>query len=163
MRAYTERLRVPVSWWLLAIPVIAVLGAEVFAYGNLRGIWPAVVYIVFTVVVAGFLLNWSSATITVADGTLLAAGATLPLEHAGEVAALDEKQSARLRGPRGDPAAHLLLRPYLKRTVYIAITDPGSSHPYWLIATRHPEELAAAIERCRDATASGTSPGNAVR
>lgn len=162
MRVYTERLRVPVSWWLLAIPVIAVLGAEIFAYGNLRGIWPTVVYVVFTAVVAGFLLSWSSATITVGDGVLLAGGATLPLEHAGEVAALDEKQSARLRGPRGDPTAYLLLRPYLKFTVYIAVTDPAGAHPYWLIATRHPEELAAAVERCRGTAATGIAPPDAM-
>ena len=163
MRPYTERLRVPVSWWLLAIPVIAVLGAEVFAYGNLHGIWPAVIYIVFTAVVAGFLLAWGAATITVTEGALVAGGATLPLEHAGEVAALDDKQSARLRGPRGDPAARLLLRPYLKRAVYIAVTDPASPHPYWLVGTRRPAELAAAIERRRETASTDTASGNAVR
>jgi hypothetical protein len=157
MRSYSERLRVPVSWWLLAIPTIAVLGAEIFAYGNMRGIWPAVVYIVFTAVVGGFLLAWGMTSIKVADGVLHAGPDTLPLEQAGEVAALDEKQSARLRGPRGDPAACLLLRPYLKKTVYISVTDPQSSHPYWLIATRHPEELAAVIESCREP--SGTFTG----
>jgi hypothetical protein len=149
MRSYTERLRVPVSWWLLAVPVVAVLGAEIYFYAGLRGIWPLVVYGVFTAVVAGYLLAWGAATITVSDGKLVAGGATLQLEHAGEVAALDEKQSARVRGPRGDPAARLLLRPYLKRAVYISVTDPGGSHPYWLIGTRHPEELAAVIERSR--------------
>jgi hypothetical protein len=149
MRSYTERLRVPVSWWLLAVPVIAVLGGEIYFYASLRGIWPLVVYGVFTAAVAGFLLAWGAATITVREGLLLAGGAALPLESAGEVAALDEKQSARLRGPRGDPAARLLLRPYLKRAVYISVTDPGTAHPYWLIGTRHPEELAAAIEGCR--------------
>ena len=60
--------------------------------------------------------------------------------------ALDEKQAAQLRGPRADPAAHLLLRPYLKRAVYVGLADPGEGVPYWLVATRHPEELAAAIE-----------------
>jgi Protein of unknown function (DUF3093) len=156
MRSYSERLRVPVSWWLLSIPTIAVLGAEIFAYANMRGIGPAVVYIVFTAVVGGFLLAWGATSVKVTDGVLQAGGDTLSLEHVGEVAALDEKQSARLRGPRGDPTAHLLLRPYLKRTVYISVTDPDSSHPYWLIATRHPDELAAAIESCRQPSGSFT-------
>ena len=70
---------------------------------------------------------------------------TLPLSEAGEIVALDEKQAALLRGPRADPAAHLFLRPYVKRAVYIAIADPSDGVPYWLISTRHPDRLAAAM------------------
>jgi hypothetical protein len=145
--AYRERLPVPVSWWLLAVPVIAILGGEVFA--GFGGWIPPAIYAVFIVVVAGFLLTWGAATIEVAGGTLRAGRAELPLDRAFEVVPLDEKQAALLRGPRADPAAHLMLRPYLKRAVYIKLADPGSGVPYWLVATRHPAELATAIERGR--------------
>jgi hypothetical protein len=144
---YRERLLVPASWWLLAVPVIAILGGEVYA--GFGGWIPAVIYAVFIVVVAGFLLTWGATTIEVADGTLRAGGAELPLDGASDVVPLDEKQAALLRGPRADPAAHLMLRPYLKRAVYIRLADPGSRVPYWLVATRHPAELATAIERGR--------------
>ena len=147
MGSYRERLRVPVSWWLLAVPVIAILGGEVYA--GFGGFIPALIYAVFVVAVAGFLLAWGAASVEVTDGALRAGGATLPLSQIGDVVALDEKQAALLRGPRADPAAHLMLRPYLKRAVYIALADPGSAVPYWLVATRHPEELATAIERGR--------------
>jgi hypothetical protein len=149
MGSYREHLRVPVSWWLLAIPVIAVLGGEVYA--GFGGFIPPLIYAVFTAVMAGFLLAWGAASIEVADGALRAGGATLPLSQVGDVMPLDEKQAALLRGPRADPAAHLMLRPYLKRAVYIAIADPGGGGgvPYWLVATRHPVELATAIERSR--------------
>jgi hypothetical protein len=107
------------------------------------------------------LVHWSLATIEVAGPVLRAEGDTLALSEAGEVIALDEKQAAQLRGPRADPAAHLLLRPYLRRAVYIAIADPAESGvPYWLIATRHPERLAAAISSARDA-AGGTAANGA--
>ncbi len=149
MRSYREHLRVPVSWWLLAVPVIAVLGAEIYA--GFGGFIPPLVYSVFIAVVAGFLLAWGAASIEVADGALRAGGATLPLGQVGDVVVLDERQAALLRGPRADPAAHLMLRPYLKRAVYIALADPGSEVPYWLVATRHPAELATAIERSRQA------------
>lgn len=145
--SYRERLLVPVGWWLLAVPVVAVLGGEVYA--GFGGWIPAVIYAVFIVVVAGFLLTWGATTIEVADGTLRAGGAELPLDRTSEVVPLDEKQAALLRGPRADPAAHLMLRPYLKRAVYIRLADPGSGVPYWLVATRHPAELATAIERGR--------------
>jgi len=147
MGSYREHLRVPASWWLLAVPVIAVLGGEVYA--GFGGFIPPLIYAVFVVGVAGFLLAWGAASIEVTDGALRAGGATLPLSQISDVVALDEKQAALLRGPRADPAAHLMLRPYLKRAVYIALADQGSAVPYWLVATRHPEELATAIERGR--------------
>jgi Protein of unknown function (DUF3093) len=147
MRSYREHLRVPVSWWLLAIPSIVILGAEIWA--GFGGFIPPLIYAVFTAVVAGFLLSWGATSIEVADGVLRAGNATLPLSQTGDVVPLDEKQAAQLRGPRGDPAAHLMLRPYLKRAVYIALADPTGGVPYWLVATRHPAELATAIERSR--------------
>lgn len=150
-RSYQERLRVPVSWWLLAIPVIAVLGGELYA--GFGGFIPPLIYAAFIASVGGFLLAWGATSIEVTDGTLRAGGASLPLSQAGEVVALDERQAALLRGPRADPGAHLLLRPYLKRAVYIGLADPGSGVPYWLVATRHPAELATAIERGRHAAA----------
>jgi hypothetical protein len=146
-RSYHERLLVPVSWWLLAVPVVAILGGEVYA--GFGGWVPPVIYAVFIAVVAGFLLTWGATTIEVADGTLRADKAELPLDKTSEVVPLDEKQAALLRGPKADPAAHLMLRPYLKRAVYIRLADQGSGVPYWLVATRHPAELATAIERGR--------------
>ena len=44
-----------------------------------------------------------------------------------------------------DARAYLLLRPYLKRAVRVEIADPADPTPYWLVATRHPETLAAAL------------------
>ena len=147
MGSYREHLRVPVSWWLLAVPVIAVLGGEVYA--GFGGFIPPLIYAVLVAAVAGFLLAWGAASVEVTDGALRAGGATLPLGEISKVVALDDKQAALLRGPRADPAARLVLRPYLKRAVYIALADPGSEVPYWLVATRHPQELATAIERGR--------------
>ena len=145
--SYRERLLVPVSWWLLAVPVVAILGGEVYA--GFGGWIPPAIYALFVAVVAGFLLTWGATTIEVADGTLRAGGAGLSLGRTSDVVPLDDKQAALLRGPKADPAAHLMLRPYLKRAVYIKLADPGSGVPYWLVATRHPAELATAIERGR--------------
>jgi Protein of unknown function (DUF3093) len=147
MRSYREHLRVPVSWWLLAIPVIAILGGELYA--GFGGFIPPLIYAVFIAVVGGFLLMWGNTSIEVADGALRAGKDMLPLSQVGDVVPLDEKQAALLRGPRADPAAHLMLRPYLKRAVYIALAEPAGRVPYWLVATRHPAELASAIERSR--------------
>jgi hypothetical protein len=147
MGSYRERLLVPVSYWLLAVPVVVLLGAE--AYFLVDGVIPIIVIGLLAVIVATFLVHWSAATIEVTGSVLRADRETLALSNAAEVVALDERQSAALRGPRADPTAHILLRPYLKRAVYIGLADPDAGVPYWLVATRRPEELAAAIESAR--------------
>ena len=147
MGSYRERLLAPVSDWVLAVPVAVTLGAE--AYFFVDGFIPPLIIVALFAIMAAFLVNWSSATIEVTGAVLRAGKDTLALGEAGEVIALDEKQAMALRGPRADPAAHLLLRPYLKRAVYIALANPGEGAPYWLLATRNPEKLAAAIESAR--------------
>jgi hypothetical protein len=155
MGSYRERLLVPVSYWLLSIPVVLTLGAE--AYFFVDGFIPPAIIVLLFLIVATFLVHWSSATIEVTGAVLRAGKNTLALGEADEVIALDERQSMALRGPRADPAAHILLRPYLKRAVYISLADPAEGAPYWLIATRHPERLAAAIESARH---EAGSPGS---
>ena len=88
-------------------------------------------------------------TVEIRDGTLRAGDDVLPLTAVSEVICLDEKQTTRLRGPRADPGARLHSRPYLKESVYLVVPPPSPASPYWLIGTRHPAELAAAVDRCR--------------
>ena len=148
MHDYRERLYVPLAWWLLAVPTVLILGATLYA--GLAEPWPVIIMVGFAGGCAALLITMGLATVQVSDGALRTGGAVLPLAAISEVVALDEKQSTRLRGPRADPAAHLYSRPYLKESVYLAVSpaaDPAV--PYWLIGTRHPAELAATIERCR--------------
>jgi hypothetical protein len=154
MRDYRERLRVPLAWWLLAMPTALIFGATLYA--GLPNPWPVTIMTGLIAGCAAFLIVMGLATVEVGDGALRAGGAMLPLTAVSEVVTLDEKQSTLLRGPRADPAAHLYSRPYLKESVYVAVNPSafageaaGSAAPYWLIGSRHPDELAAAIERCR--------------
>lgn len=150
MDDYRERLRVPLAWWLLAVPTVLILGATLYA--GLPEPWPIVIMAGLAGGCAALLITMGLATVEIRDGALRAGDAVLPLTAVSEVIILDEKQTMRLRGPRADPAARLYSRPYLKESVYLAVNpaDPaGSAAPYWLIGTRHPAELAAAVERCR--------------
>jgi DUF3093 family protein len=153
MRDYRERLAVPAAWWLLAVPVILLLGGYAI-YANLSGVIVVIVYVVFTVGYVGALLAWSAGVIEVTGGALRAAGSVLPLARVTSVQALDEEQAAAMRGPQADPAAHMLIRPFLKSAVYLEVDDPDGQVPYWLVGTRRPAELAAVIERGRTATAA---------
>jgi hypothetical protein len=178
MRVYHERLHVPLSWWLVGLVTIFLLATELAAGLS----WPVAIA-VYAVLIGGLvlmLLNWGRPAVEVGGGELRAGPARLRLAAVGEVSALDEAQTRSLRGPRGDPAAFLVIRPYLRRAVYVEVAHPGaeSRHghrrlrlrgyrlraevvsppldsPYWLVSTRHPAELAAAIERARPAARAG--------
>jgi hypothetical protein len=147
MHGYRERLSAPVSWWITGMVTMFTFGSIVW-FGF--PLWVAVVTYAFCfAVTAAFLLNWGRATITVTETELIAGDSRLPLGATGELLPLNEAQTTALRGPHADPRAHLLIRPYLRQAVYVEVTDEASQVPYWLLATRHPAELAAAIERLR--------------
>jgi Protein of unknown function (DUF3093) len=159
MGVYHERLRVPASWWLAGLAMVLLLATEVVAgFG-----WPVAlgVYGGLTAAFAALLLSWGWTSVDVAGDELRAGQARLPLAAAGDVAALDQAQTRVMRGPRADPAAFLLLRPYLRTAVFVEVADdvpvvgkagtPGRHVPYLLVGTRHPAELAAAINSARPA------------
>jgi hypothetical protein len=156
MRSYTERLRVPAAYWWLGM-LTAVTFAS-FVWGGFNLLVALASYVVFCGGCAAVLLLWGHTTVEVSSGELRAGSATLPLAMAGEAAALDEAQSQALRGPRADPSAFMLLRPYLKLAVYIEVIGEHQDRPYWLIGTRRPAELAAAIERSRPQARAGGTP-----
>jgi hypothetical protein len=158
MRVYCERLRAPLSWWLLGLVVIVILGAELAAgFGWLAA---AAIYAVLVAGWSAMLISWGRPRVEVADGELVAGGARLALAAAGEVSALDRAQTRAISGPRADPAAFSLIRPYLREAVYVEVTDPAAGTPYWVVGTRRPAELAAAINSARPAArAGGTAVG----
>jgi Protein of unknown function (DUF3093) len=141
---YREKLSVPAAWWLLTIPTVVTLGG--YFYEVLSDPWPPVIMAGLGAFCAVLLLLLGRARIEVTGQALTAGGRELQLAAVTQVMALDERQTSVLRGPRADPAAYLYSRPYLKQSVYLATADQRV--PYWLIGTRHPAELAAAVQRC---------------
>jgi len=153
MHFYRERLFAPPLWWVLGMVTMLTFGAIVWTGFDL--LITIAVFAVLIGTTAAFLLNWGRAVIEVTAGELRAAGATLPLAMTGEVRALNEAQARALLGPRADPTAYSLIRPYLRCAVYVEIKGPDPATPYWLLATRHPAELAAAIETSRPVVSPG--------
>jgi Protein of unknown function (DUF3093) len=156
MRVYRERLVAPVSWWLLVTACAALLGTTLWA--GLSVMTALVIYAVLEGACAVTLITWGLAKITVTESELRAGSQRISLSQVAVVAALDKAQTRALRGPRADPAAYLLVRPYLPRAVYVEIADRPPERPYWLVATRKPARLAKAIEHAR---AAAPDPGHA--
>ncbi len=140
---YAERLHVPLRWWVQGTMLVASLWLAVVVA------LPAAVAWAVTAV-AMLLLTWAflaygAARVSVTGGELRAGRAHIGTRHLGEVTVLDADQARRLAGAEADARAYLLLRPYLKRAVRVEITDPADRTPYWLVHTRHPDRLAAAL------------------
>lgn len=153
MAAYRERLGVPAWWWLIALVIVVPFGTMLWT--GLSPVVAAVIYGTVIVLTVAALLAWGSAVIEVTPERLRAGRARLPVSHAGRVTVLDKEQTAALRGPRADPAAFLLTRPFLPESVYIAVTGLRPEWPYLLLGTRRPAALAAAIEQARQAAGAG--------
>jgi hypothetical protein len=160
MCVYHERLRVPILWWMLGLTAVVLLASEVVAVAIIAaravaGFAWVIALSIYAVIGGGcaaLLLSWGRVRVEVGGGELRAGAGRLSLAAVGEVAALNEAQTRALRGPRANPAAFMLMRPYLRRAVYVEVAGRDRAVPYWLVGTRHPAELAAAINSARPAS-----------
>jgi hypothetical protein len=65
----------------------------------------------------------------------------------GEAVPLDKEGMRMAAGRDADARAFLVLRPYMKRGLKVAVTDPADPTPYWLFHTRNPDTLAAVLTK----------------
>jgi hypothetical protein len=100
-------------------------------------------------VVAGVFVGWGAARVCVRDGVLRAGRAHIAVADTGAVQPLDAHEMRLLAGRDADARAYLLIRPYLRRGVRVEITDPADPAPYWLVSSRRPDRLAAALAAAR--------------
>jgi hypothetical protein len=153
--AYSERLHVPLRWWVQATMLLASLWlAFVVAMPAWAAFSATGVMVLLTV---ALFVSVGSARLAVRDGVLYAGPAHISLDQLGPVTALDADETRRVHGVDADARAFLLTRPYLKRSVQVTVADPADPAPYWLLSTRHPRELAAALAGARSYGQGGTA------
>lgn len=133
----------PLRWWVqaamftasawlafvVALPPVVAWGATAVMAGS----------------VVALFLGYGGARLLVDEGTFQAGRARIPLRLLAEPIALDAETAHRLAGRDANGRAHHLLRPYLTRAVKVSVVDPADPVPYWLVSTRHPDELASAL------------------
>lgn len=140
---YRERLSVPLRWWAQGVMFIATVFIAVFLWVPGVLAWTITGTIVLLFALA--MRSYGSASIEVRDGWLYAGSAKIQTTFVGTVQPLSADEAWQVAGPKADARAYLLLRPYLRRAVKVQITDPSDRTPYWLLASRHPDALAAAL------------------
>ncbi|MDO9456533.1 DUF3093 domain-containing protein [Nocardioides sp.] len=142
--AYDERLAVPLRWWVQGSMLVASLWLALVV--AVPGLLAWAVTAVAVALLTLLLRTYGGARIVVDDGVLRVGRARIEGHHLGRAVPLDADQARRTAGVEADARAFLLLRPYLSRAVKVEVTDPADPAPYWLISTRHPDQLAHAVD-----------------
>ncbi len=94
-------------------------------------------------------LTLMSPVIELSGGELRAGSARIPVSALGEVELLGDAALRRVLGPEADARAYLVVRGYIHRGLRIEIVDAEDPTPYWLLTSRRPQTLAAAIEAAK--------------
>lgn len=144
---HRERLTAPLSWWLAAFAFAATCGWIVLVIGG----WTAGVVSTLVVAALAFALvaRYGALTLTSDEDGVHAGPAHLSAACVGAAEPLHRVDYRRRLGVDADVRAHLVTRPYLDRGVLVAVDDPQDPTPYWLLSTRDPDALAAAINAHR--------------
>jgi hypothetical protein len=155
MTTYRERLW-PAPWLYLATALVIPASLLVFLPIDL-----IVGIVVAAVLYGGIVIAMiaSAPTIAVTETELLAGKARLPIGVIGELASFRAEEARQERGPRLDARAWLVIRGSVDPIVRIELDDPDDPTPYWIVSTRRPEQLIAALEAIRPRTPD--TPGRA--
>jgi len=140
---YHERLTVPAAWWGIGM-FFAV------SFATAVGFWVGPAFSLLaggaSAVLVAVALTWYGSVRIVVDERGLAAGnSLLEWDWLGEVTVHDATATRNRLGRDADRRAHLVMRGYVRTSIEVQVADPADPHPYWLVSTRHPRELAAAI------------------
>jgi hypothetical protein len=144
---YRERLRTPWWWYIVALFVASLLAGEF----GLSGV-PLTLWIPFcTLLPLSVLIVWwlGHSTLEVSGGELRIRGAHLPLADISGAVALDAATLRRVVGREGDPAAYVSIRPWIGPGVQVWLDDVDDPTPYWVVSTRHPEEVVRILRAGR--------------
>ncbi|MEJ7633488.1 DUF3093 domain-containing protein [Aeromicrobium sp.] len=143
MTTYRERLTAPLSWWVAAVAFAAVWGWVMLVATT----WPIAITITSVLAVIDLYAVWryGSLLIRVGPEGLSVGRASIDRAHIGAAEPLHRADYRERLGTAADARAYLATRPYLDRGVLVPVVDDSDPAPYWLLSSRRPDALAAAL------------------
>jgi hypothetical protein len=145
--SHDERLYVPLSWWPVLIAIVVFGALEVGSGFSLVVLIPVAIFL-FGFFIVPLALS-GRMRVQLRDGVLIADKQELPVMQVTTITPLD-REATRLRlGPQADPAAHTVVRGWVGSSVMLKLSNPDPV-PYWVVSTRHPDELVAKIKQARN-------------
>lgn len=142
---YRERLS-PSLWVLVSAALCGPMAALV-----LVPIAPTVSLFVGVAVAALIvaLLVVVSPVVEIRDGMLRAGRARIPVQLLGAPDSSDREEARHARGAGLDPRAWHLLRGGIDQVMVVPVEDPDDPTPYWIVSSRTPDRLSAALRRAQ--------------
>jgi hypothetical protein len=141
--AYCETLRTPWWWYPAGAAIAGVLAAEFhIPHLGITDWLPYVILVPLTLAVVWWI---GRARLEISGGELRIRKAHLPLRYVSGAVALDERTLRRVVGREGDPAAFVSVRPWIGPGVQVWIDDAEDPTPYWVVSSRHPDQLVKAV------------------
>ena len=140
---YAERLRLPWWMWLGGLGTAALLAVEVWMGAD--GVRAWLPFVVLLPLAAAGLWWLGRIRVAVADGELRVDDARLPARYVSDAIPLDAAGRREVLGVAADPMAFVVQRPWVPGAVQVVLDDPADPTPYWVVSSRDPERLAAAI------------------
>ncbi|WP_125777767.1 DUF3093 domain-containing protein [Antribacter gilvus] len=142
---FRERLLPGPGGWLGTVGLGAIAAIALWPVDHLLGGIAGIAVCVACVVA----LALTSPVVEVADGELRAGSARVPVRLLGDPVPLDVEAMRHELGPGLDGRAYVCLRAWARTGVKVALDDPSDPAPYWLVSTRRPDRLVAAISGAR--------------
>lgn len=149
---HREHLTVPVSWWLVGLAFGLTFVIAIAAYTNLW--FGAATAVAVTTLIGVVLWSWGHVLVAADQSGFTAGTAHVEWPWVAHVEALDAKEVTDALGPGANAAGHFVTRPYARGAVRLTLQDPADPHPFWLVSTRHPAQLAATVAAQLAATRS---------
>ena len=84
-------------------------------------------------------------SISVTDTDFRVGKVSIPRAEIGAIEVLKDEASRHARGPGLDPKAYVLFRGTTRNLVRVHLVSAVDPTPYWLVSSRKPEQLAAAL------------------
>lgn len=145
---YTERLW-PSPWVFVSTGLVIPASLLVFLpISPIAGVVSAI--LLYGVCVAALVA--ASPRVTVDAAGFRAGRASLPASAIGEAEGFRSAAATQQRGPKLDARAYLVIRGWIAHVITVRVDDESDPTPYWVVSTRRPEALVAAL-----AAARGTS------
>jgi hypothetical protein len=151
---YAERLAAPWWLWLPGLGAAGLLAAEIWLGSDGARAW--LPFAVLLPLAAGGLWWLGRIRIRVTGGELHVDDAHLPVRFVADAIPLDAEGRREVLGVGADPLAFVVQRPWVGGAVQVVLDDPADPTPYWVISSRRPADLAAALLSARDHAATPT-------
>jgi hypothetical protein len=148
---YRERLT-PSLWAFVSAAVVAPMAAMVFVPFDETVALAAGIIVAVLVIT---LMILAAPRVEVRDGELIAGRAHIPVAFLDDIEPFTGDEARHLRGPGLRRDAWHLIRGGVDGLIQARVTDPADTTSVWVVSSRTPDRLTAAVRRAQRHGARG--------